>query len=58
MALIQLCLLLLYKGTFFFFDSFYVFKNFIAILFLKINFELNAKPIRLYVKIKSYLLKC
>jgi len=32
MALIRLCLKLLYKGTFFFVDSFYVFKNFIAIL--------------------------
>jgi len=58
MAVIRLCLYLLYKETFFFVDSFYVFKKFIAILrFQKINYESNAKLIRLYVKIKSHLFK-
>jgi len=57
MALIQLCIQLLHKETFFFVVLYYVFKKFIAILLLKINYELNMKPNRLYVKIKSYLFK-
>jgi len=47
----------LYKSTFSIVDSFYVFKIHCRIAFNKCNYESNAKPIRFYVNIESYMFK-
>jgi len=47
--------ILLYKNTFSIVDSFHVFKIHCNAVMLSIHEKLNAKPIRFYVNIKSYL---
>jgi len=49
--------ILLYKSTFSIIDSFYIFKIHCYIVFNKWNYESNAKPIRFYLNINSYLCK-